>query len=149
MLSLNGWTLFFTLINVLVLFLGLKKFLLKPVMNVVNQREEMIQNQLTNAAETKKQAEQLKDEYQAELATAHDQAEEIIVMAKKRAEVEYNNVIMKTREEAEHMLSKAKADIMNEQEKAKKEAQDEITKLAIQAARKIMKTGDVHDTGSN
>lgn len=149
MLSLNGWTLFFTLVNVLVLFLGLKKFLLKPVMNVVNQREEMIQNQLTNAAETKKQAEQLKDEYQAELATAQSQAEEIIVMAKKRAEVEYNNAIAKTREETEHMLSKAKVDIMNEQEKAKKEAQDEITKLAIQAARKIMKTGDVHDTGSN
>ena len=149
MLSLNGWTLFFTVLNVLVLFLGLKKFLLKPVMNVVSQREELIQNQLTNAAETKKQAEQLKDEYQAELATAHDQAEEIIVMAKKRAEVEYNNAIAKTREETEHMLSKAKADIMNEQEKAKKEPQDEITKLAIQAARKIMKTGDVHDTGSN
>ena len=149
MLSLNGWTLFFTVLNVLVLFLGLKKFLLKPVMNVVSQREELIQNQLTNAAETKKQAEQLKDEYQAELATAHDQAEEIIVMAKKRAEAEYNNAIAKTREETEHMLSKAKADIMNEQEKAKKEAQDEITKLAIQAARKIMKTGDVHDTGSN
>lgn len=149
MLSLNGWTLFFTVLNVLVLFLGLKKFLLKPVMNVVSQREELIENQLTNAAETKKQAEQLKDEYQAELATAHEQAEEIIVMAKKRAEVEYNNAIAKTREETEHMLSKAKADIMNEQEKAKKEAQDEITKLAIQAARKIMKTGDVHDTGSN
>lgn len=149
MLSLNGWTLFFTVLNVLVLFLGVKKFLLKPVMNVVSQREELIQNQLTNAAETKKQAEQLKDEYQAELETAHDKAEEIIVMAKERAEVEYNNAIAKTREEAEHMLSKAKADIMNEQEKAKKEAQDEITKLAIQAARKIMKTGDVHDTGSN
>lgn len=149
MLSLNGWTLFFTVVNVLVLFLGLKKFLLKPIMNVVSQREELIQNQLTNAAETKKQAEQLKDEYQAELATAQSQAEEIIVMAKKRAEVEYNNAIAKTREETEHMLSKAKADIMNEQEKAKKEAQDEITKLAIQAARKIMKTGDVHDTGSN
>lgn len=149
MLSLNGWTLFFTILNVLVLYLGVKKFLLKPVMNVVSQREELIQNQLTNAAETKKQAEQLKDEYQAELATAHDKAEEIIVMAKERAEVEYNNAIAKTREETEHMLSKAKADIMNEQEKAKKEAQDEITKLAIQAARKIMKTGDVHDTGSN
>ena len=149
MLSLNGWTLFFTVLNVLVLFLGLKKFLLKPVMNVVSQREELIRNQLTNAAETKKQAEQLKDEYQAELATAKDQAEEIIIMAKKRAEDEYNNAIAKTREETEHMLSKAKADILNEQEKAKKEAQDEITKLAIQAARKIMKTGDVHDTGSN
>jgi F-type H+-transporting ATPase subunit b len=149
MLSLNGWTLFFTVLNVLVLFWGLKKFLFKPVMNVVSQREEMIEKQLTNASETKKQAEQMKNEYQAELATAHDQAEEIIVMAKKRAEEEYNQAIAMTREETEQMISKAKADIVIEQEKAKKEVQSEITKLAMQAARKIMKTGDVHDTGSN
>ncbi|WP_455715186.1 F0F1 ATP synthase subunit B [Anaerosporobacter sp.] len=149
MLSLNGWTLFFTVLNILVLFVGLKKFLFKPVMNVVSKREELIQNQLTNAAETKKQAEQMKDEYQAELATAHDQAEEIIVMAKKRAEEEYNQAISKTHEETEHMISKAKADIVIEKDKAMKEVQSEITKLAMQAARKIMKTGDVHDTGSN
>lgn len=149
MLSLNGWTLFFTVLNIFVLFWGLKKFLFKPVMNVVSKREEMIQNQLTNAAETKEQAEQMKNEYQAELATAHEQAEEIIVMAKQRAEEEYNQAIAKTKEETEHMLSKAKADIKIESEKAKKEVQSEITKLAMQAARKIMKTGDVHDTGSN
>ena len=118
-------------------------------MNVVSQREELIQSQLTSAAETKKQAEQLKQEYETELSAAHTKAEEIIVMARKRAEVEHNTAIEKTKEETEQMISKAKADIRNEQEKAKKEVQDEITKLAIQAARKIMKTGDVHDTGSN
>ena len=49
----------------------------------------------------------------------------------------------------EHMLDRAKADIANEQEKAQQAAQAEIAKLAVIAARKIMKTGDAHDTGSS
>ena len=49
----------------------------------------------------------------------------------------------------EHMLEKAKEDIANEQEKAQQAAQAEIAKLAVIAARKIMKTGDAHDTGSS
>ena len=40
MLSLDGWTLFFTVVNVLVLFVGMKVFLFKPVLNTIRQREE-------------------------------------------------------------------------------------------------------------
>ena len=47
------------------------------------------------------------------------------------------------------MLEKAKVDIASEQEKATQAAQAEIAKLALIAARKIVKTGDAHDTGSS
>ena len=38
MLSLDGWTLFFTVVNVLVLFVGLKVFLFMPLLNIIRQR---------------------------------------------------------------------------------------------------------------
>ena len=47
------------------------------------------------------------------------------------------------------MLEKAKSDIANEQEKATKAAEADIAKLALIAARKIVKTGDAHDAGSS
>ncbi len=47
------------------------------------------------------------------------------------------------------MLEKAKADIASEQDKATGSAEAEIAKLAILAARKIVKTGDAHDAGSS
>ena len=47
------------------------------------------------------------------------------------------------------MLEKAKADIASEQDKATKAAEAEIAKLAILAARKIVKTGEANDTGSS
>ena len=42
MLSLEPWTIFWTVVNVLVLFVALRHFLIKPVMGVIEQRNEMI-----------------------------------------------------------------------------------------------------------
>ncbi len=50
MLSLDGWTLFFTVLNVIVLFVGLRLLLSKPVLKIISQREEMIKTQLKEAA---------------------------------------------------------------------------------------------------
>lgn len=145
MLSLDGWTIFFTVLNVLVLFVGLKVLLFKPVLNVIRQREEMIKNQLADAAEKEKTAEQLKNDYQTKLKNADQKAERIIAEAKARAEEEQRLAAEKTKEETERMLEKARVDIRTEQEQAKKEVQADIAILAMEAARKIMKTGDVHE----
>lgn len=149
MLSLDGWTLFFTVVNVLVLFVGLKVFLFKPVLNIIRQREEMIHNQLADAAEKEKAAEQLKTDYQEKLKNASQKAEDIIAEAKARADEEKRLAVEKTKEETEQMLEKARAEICSEQEQAKKEVQADIAVLAMEAARKIMKTGDVHDAAGN
>ncbi len=149
MLSLNPWELLFTVINILVLYWIFRKFLFQPVMKVINTREEMIRQQFDSARKNQDSADQMKTEYQEKLKTAHVQAEEIIVHAKQRAENEHNQMLVKTREESERMLLKAKSDIKHEQVKAQQEASAEIAKLAVIAARKIIKTGELHDAASN
>lgn len=149
MLSLDGWTIFFTVVNVLVLFIGLKVFLFKPVLKIIDQREEMIQKQLTEAAEKEKQAQQLKIDYQEKLNNANQKAENIIAEAKNRAAAEKSLAVQKTKEETEQMIEKARAEIRTEQEQAKKEMQADIAILAMEAARKIMRTGDAHDTAGH
>ena len=54
MLNLDPWNILFTVINLLVFFCIIKFFLLKPIKKVMDQREKMIQDDLNNAAETKK-----------------------------------------------------------------------------------------------
>lgn len=149
MLSLDGWTIFFTVVNVLVLFIGLKAFLFKPVLKIIDQREEMIQKQLTEAAEKEKQAQQLKNDYQEKLKNANRKAENIVAEAKARAAEEKTLALQKTKEETEMMLEKARAEIRTEQEQAKKEVQADIAILAMEAARKILKTGDAHDAAGH
>ena len=47
------------------------------------------------------------------------------------------------------MIARAKEEIRVEQEQAKKEVQADVALLAIEAARKIIKTGEVHEAAGN
>ncbi|MDD3404315.1 MAG: F0F1 ATP synthase subunit B [Hespellia sp.] len=149
MLSLEPSTLIWTIVNILVLYLGMKKFLFKPVMNIIQKREALIQGQLEEAKKSQDEAQQMKVDYQKKLDAAQQTAEEMVVAAKQRAEAEKNRMLEETRAESDRMLEKAKADIQTEQEKAQMQVQSEIAKLAMSAARKIMKTGERSDAGSN
>lgn len=149
MLSLEPWTLFWTVFNVVILFLALKKFLIKPVMNVIEQRDGMIKQQFEDAKNVQLQAETMKDEYEEQLAHARETAEEIITSARTRAQEEHDQVMAQTREESAKMLEQAKKEIKCEQEQAVQEMKAQIAVLAMSAARKIIETGDVYDAGSN
>ncbi|HIX71591.1 MAG: F0F1 ATP synthase subunit B [Clostridiales bacterium] len=149
MLSLDGWTVFFTIVNVLVLFIGLKVFLFKPVLNIIRQREEMIGQQFAEAAKKEQDAQQMKEEYQEKLKEAGRKAEEIVAGAKERAAEEERLAAARSQEEAARMIARAKEEIRVEQEQAKKEVQADVALLAIEAARKIIKTGEVHEAAGN
>mgnify|MGYP000589658312 CR=1 FL=1 len=53
-------SLLFTIINLIVFYLLLKKFLFKPVMGIMEKREKMIADGLQNATDTHNEAKQLK-----------------------------------------------------------------------------------------
>ena len=149
MLKIDPWNIIWTVVNLLVLCWIFKKFIFDRVMGVINQRDEMIQKQFSEAKKSQDDAESLKSDYKKKLESAKTQADQIILDARARAEAEQEKALERTRQEADSMLEKAKADIASEQEKATKAAEAEIAKLAILAARKIVKTGEANDTGSS
>ena len=149
MLSIDPWNILWTVVNLLVLYAIFKKFLYQPVMNVINARDEMVKSQFADAKKEQEDAKALKAEYQDKLESVKTEADQIILEARDRAQKEHEKTLEKTRVEADAMLEKAKSDIANEQEKATKAAEADIAKLALIAARKIVKTGDAHDAGSS
>ena len=149
MLNIDFWTIFWTVVNILVLYAIFRLFLYKPVMKVIEAREKMIQQQFDSADQSRQEALQMKAEYEKELSSAKEEADQIILAARERAEEEHRNSMENTRKEAEHMLERARADIAREQKEAAEAARDEIANLAVLAARKILKTGDIHDAGSS
>ncbi len=149
MLSIDPWNILWTVVNLLVLYFIFKKFLYQPVMNVIKAREDMVKSQFADAKKEQDEAEKLKASYEEKLESAKEQADQIILEARDRANQEHVLAVEKTKAETDAMLEKAKKDIANEQEKATKAAEADIARLALVAARKIVKTGDVHDAGSN
>lgn len=149
MMELTPSTLLFTFINLMILLFILTKLLYKPVKKIIEEREALVNGQLDDAKRIQTEAIQMKNEYVEQLETAHAQASDIINAARTRATDEHDQIIAQTREESERMLQKAKGDIKTEQAKAELELQSRIAELALTAARKIIKTGDVHDANSN
>ena len=54
----------FTFFNLIVLFLFFRFFLFKPVNKILDERQKLIEDEIAEAMEKKKEAEQLKTEYQ-------------------------------------------------------------------------------------
>lgn len=145
MLKIDPWNIMWTVVNLLFLYWIFKRFLFDRVMAVINQREENIQQQFSDAEKKLDDANALKNDYEKKLESAKAEANQIILDAKERAKAKQKETLEITRKQADHMLEKAKADITSEQEKATKAAQEQIAKLAVIAARKIIETGDSDD----
>lgn len=81
-------------------------------MGVINQRDEMIQKQFSEAKKSQDDAESLKSDYKKKLESAKTQADQIILDARARAEAEQEKALERTRQEADSMLEKQKRTLL-------------------------------------
>ena len=132
-------SLVWVIINLLVLYLLLKKFLFKPVCKMMDERSAKIQSDLDGAAQAKADAEKMKTDYEAEIADAHSQAVEITNKAKAQAGRECDLMLENARAESAKIMKEAEKSIANEKEKAMDDAKYQIADLAILAAAKVIK----------
>ena len=67
-----------TMINLVILFLILRKFLFRPIMNIMEKREAMISDGLKNAEDSQNQALELKSQYEEKLKGAGEESSQMI-----------------------------------------------------------------------
>lgn len=138
MLDFSKWTFAFNIINVLVLYWLMKKFLFKPVMAIMEKRTNTIKSSLEDADNKNNDASKLKQEYEGILATADEKASQIIKAAKQRAAEEHDKQIRETNEEIARMMQEANKTIEFERQKSMQNIQSEIARLAMIAAAKVV-----------
>ena len=84
MLKLD-WGVFWIVFNIIILFILLRIFLFKPVLGIIEKRQNMIQGQLDDAASKNKEADDLKNRYEESLKSAKEESFQIVNDAKERA----------------------------------------------------------------
>ena len=137
-IGVNFWTALFTLLNFLALFFVLKKFLFKPVLKMIQDRQQEIDDMYLDAGNAKSEAQALEAEYKEKLAVASQTGERIVKEAVARGQSREEEIIRKANEEASAILDKAAADIAMEKKKAVNDAKDEISELAVAIAEKVV-----------
>lgn len=138
LIGVNLWTALFTLLNTLtVIYVG-TKFLFRPVMKIITERQAEIDEMYADADKAKSEATAMEAEYKQKLSAAQETSERLVKEAVARGQSREEEIVRCANAEAAAILDKAAADIAQEKKKAINDAKNEISDLALAIAGKVV-----------
>ena len=137
-ISVNIWQMAVSLINLVILFLLVKKFLYKPVKNMLEARQNNIENDYNKAKEAKEHAESMENEYEQKLSLAREESDRVIKSAVDIAKSRESEILQDAKEKADSMVKKAQSDIELEKRKYEEEIKREIADVSSVLAEKVL-----------
>lgn len=137
MLEFHLSTILFTIVNLLVLFLLMKKFLFARVNAVLEQRAALVKQEISSAEDNNRQAQELKAQYEGKLTDARHEAAKIVAAAQNRAQRVYEGKMAEAETDAKRLRSEAEAQILTERDAMLRGARNEVASLALLAAAKV------------
>ena len=137
--ALVPWTIIFQAVNLLILAVILRRFLLAPVRGILERRRTEVESLYENAGQELKSAEELRAHWEAQKSSAAGEIRQL----KERAQNEADMLIARSRKAAEReteiMEREAAERIRRREREARSALQKEISSIAVQAAERILK----------
>lgn len=147
MLDIQPSTIVFTIINLLVLYFFFRKFLFGRVNAVLEEREQLIHKEISEAEANNAKAQELQKEYEAKLAGAREEAAQLVAGAKARADQAYAARMAEAEADAKQAAAEAETRLAAERSEMLRSARAEVAKLAVLAATEV--AGKRLDTDSD
>ena len=138
LITLDGWTFLAQICNLMIQLVIFKKFLLKPIKQVIADRKAKADSEIADAQKLRTEAEAMKAEYEQNLQNARTEANQIVAAAQKTATARSEELLGEARAQAAALKQKAEADIAQERKKAVNEVKDEIGGIAMEIASKVV-----------
>ena len=136
--GVDFWTALFALLNFLTILIVGTKLLWKPVMKIIKERQQEIDDLYNDANTAKTNAEAMELKYQQKLAVAAETGDRIVKEAVARGQAREEEILRKANADAAAIMDKASADIAMEKKKAINDAKDEISEMAMAIAGKVV-----------
>lgn len=137
MLTLN-WNIIWTFVDLIVLYVLMKKFLFARVQKVLDQRQEMIQGQMDHAKEQEALANQNLQQAQETVENATKEAREKAQRILEAASKKEKEQLQASEEEAKRILISSRKQAEQERKKLLADTQNEMVTIAMLAARKAV-----------
>ena len=128
-----------TILTFLILFFVLSKFAWKPLLTLLESRENTIKSSLEDAEKAKQELERLNTESEAIISEARSEAQSIRVEAKSAAEKIKADIMAQAGEDAKKLRDETEKQIQVEKDKAISEVRQEVVGLAITVAEKVIR----------
>jgi F-type H+-transporting ATPase subunit b len=128
----------FAIINLLVTYFVLKRFLFKPVMTYMKKRQTNIENDLREAQSKIDEAEMRTMEASEKIESAVKEASGIVGDAKTSAEAQRDAILASARQEAAELIKRADGDIARMRNAMLEDMKSEVAELSVAIATKVI-----------
>ncbi len=128
-----------TILTFLVLLVLLAKFAWKPLLALLDRREEMIRQSLDDAEKAKQELQRLQQESKEILSKARVEAQSILAKSRSEAEKLKGEIRQEAKVQADSILRDAEKQIQVETEKAITFIKNEVVDLSRLVASKLIK----------
>ncbi|HEX3000721.1 MAG TPA: F0F1 ATP synthase subunit B [Armatimonadota bacterium] len=122
----------------LLLLIILRAFLYKPILGMLDAREEEIRTRYTDAEKARGHAEQLRHDYEARLAQADTEARDRIQDGVREGQAMRAELIAQAHEDRERIVEQGHREITDEREKMLYTVRDKVATMAVDAAGRII-----------
>ncbi len=137
-ISVNLWQILISLINLVLLFLIMKRFLFKPVKKVLAARQSEVDAQYNAAELAQKEADENRKEWQEKLSGAGIEADNLIQKATDNAKYRSEKLVAEAEEKAESIIRNAKTAAELEMKKAADGIKREIVEVSGALTEKML-----------
>lgn len=132
-----GALIFYAVCFFLLLFV-LSRFLFRPVLNTIEQRQRIIRDSLVNADQVKDQLARAQQDYDARIAAARQEAAQIVGQASERAQVTAQEIEAQARANAERIVAEARQQTQQEREQLLRGLQSQLANLVVDTASNVV-----------
>lgn len=139
MLSINIVELGINVVTFLVALVILSKIFYKPLITTLESRKNRIEQAIADAEKNKSEMTTLKAEYEQKMEEVRKKVDDLIKDAIKSGQKDREDIINEAREEAKKIMTQTQNRISDEKEKMLKELREEVVRLSIMSAEKIIK----------
>lgn len=132
------WTFIAQIANLFIQVLLIKRFLFKPVNEILKKRKEMADAEIQDAVKAKDEANAMKAEYEQNMQEAKNKANDILMTAQKTVAIQSEEMLKEASAQVAAIKAKAEKDIAQEKRKAVNEIRSEIGDMAVEIAGKVI-----------
>lgn len=122
----------------IVLLIVFKVFLFKPIAGILDARRSEVEGQFQSAEDRRREAEELRADYERHLASIEEETRAKVAEAIKDAQAIRDEIISDSRAQAERILTRAEDEIQRERDIAFAELKTHVADLTIEAAAKLI-----------
>src|ERR671929_570751 len=115
----------------------LARFAFPRISAALDRRQRAIEESIDASERTRREAEQLLQEYRERLAEARGQADDIVARARKTGEAHENEVLAEAKAKREEMMEQTRRDIEAETRRAIQQIRSEVADLTVAATEKV------------